>query len=287
MQVFNISEIAPLRGLTSPSRISYWDPENNTAVFSISLDGSSGTIGLINASLGTLGVFSTAGLNFEVAPVAGYILQLIASDPFNSSIFSTGSVTVRVLDAPMPPIVPTGQIVMTTPTVTATGYANNQPLSPPVQATLQDNPNGTYASPLTYSLLSFATGAAQSLCAINASLEIPTTTGVAAAQSLFSIASTTGVISVAAQSVNPTRGPWGSRPVFPFAGEKKPVVALVYVELENISCSCTCTCLCMLGNSETRIRIRVRISIFMIPVEPLVVHMIVDLERYKYTHCVH
>ena len=207
--VLNVSAAATVG--TRVGQIPFTSASNGTVVFSTVVDGSSGVLGITNTSTGVLSVISTAGLDYYTGKKQ-YLMQVQAKDPV-TLLVGSGIVTVNVLEAPTPPYIAPGQIIPI-PWVTGLGTVATpgQPASIPVSATLEANTynSALYKTTMAYSLIPYP--AALSVCGINATnngtnVSIPTTTGVAGAQSLFAIAPATGIISVAAA---PTV-PWQSR----------------------------------------------------------------------------
>ena len=186
------------------------DPENNTAVCSAVVDGSEGVAGYPNASTNVMTVLSTANLNFYTG-LRSYIMQVACHDPNNATLKDSGTVAVRVLEAPAPPVITAAQI-LAIPWAGTVGALSPTPVSATLPAAQY---NGTFTSPLTYLLVPYG-ATAFNACAINASSELATTTGALGGTPLFALASTTGVLSVAAV---PTVYPaWASRAVFPLGG---------------------------------------------------------------------
>jgi len=209
-QVFSLSAAATVG--TIFGNISFSTASTSGVVFSVAVDGSSGIVGITNSSLGLLGVLSTVGLDYYVGR-RQFIMQLNVRDAANPALTGTGQVTINVVEAPTPPTVATQVVPIPWTSSAGTGTSSTSP----VVATLAANLfNSTlYTSTLTYALIPYPQAA--TVCGIKVSnatgvnaTEYPTTTGLVGAGSLFSIAPTTGIVSVALVPTG-TFPPWNAR----------------------------------------------------------------------------
>ena len=215
-QALNISEAAQLGEIIGA--ISYWDPENTTARFSILSPSSGGIVAFANATAGTLAIADTTLLDFESGTTA-FTLTVQAVDTWNPLLSDSATVTLRVLDAPDAPVLLGGDSrILDSAAIVGAVF------STPVNATLQDNgpPPGPFAGSVSFSLLPFPQALA-ACPALALETEYATTTGSASTGApLFSINPTTGFLSVAAVPAVA----WTGRPARPADGFARAVYRL-------------------------------------------------------------
>ena len=191
------------------------DPENDTAVFNMVVDGSSGIVAFTNTTSGSLGVQSTSGLNYYTGK-RSYLLQIACHDPSNAAFAASGSVVLTVTEAPTPPVIQPAQIIAIPWTASSLlGTAATSPVAATLEANLFNSTR--YRSTLSYSIVPYPS--ALTLCSLNAtgnaSITYATSTGAAGASPLFAISPGSSVIVVAA---TPTPVPWIGRTTFALGG---------------------------------------------------------------------
>ena len=220
-QTLNVSEAAPIGNAVG--RMYFMDyygfqkfnspGPNGTVAFAITLDGSAGMFGFSNATTGAVTLLNNAALDYE-SGVTRYSMVVSGTLVSQPSLIGTGTLVINVIDAPDVPTVPLNQIISISDLI-ANNVGPGAALSPPLAASLQDNPAGRYNSTLVFTLLTPALSSSK--CGVNATVW-PTTTGAQGGTPLFSINASSGLLSVSARPVSPLPA-WPNAPLVPVLGQ--------------------------------------------------------------------
>jgi hypothetical protein len=192
----------PAGGLLVGS-VPYTDRNRDNVTFSIETDGANGRFILLpNGNIIVSTNQSLGSINFEQGGT--WPFQLVVRVTETSALrvplgccglYSTGRVQISLTDRDDPPVVTAGLQLFTTEIVVNTGAGGATGVS--VSASDEDNTaNGTFASPLVFSLLSPTQAAAVPACFANTKLYafVPTTDGTSTGPPIFSVNPSTGAL---------------------------------------------------------------------------------------------
>jgi hypothetical protein len=221
-------------GVTAGS-VYAWDPENTTIWYTLAVDGADGSFALDKAT-GALNISGrgpnatslvAVPLSFESLPNV-FTLQVQATQRNDTTMFGTGTYSVRLVDLNDPPFITRGQNLVLVDDFEGAGTNAGV-----IQAIDEDT--AAFAGPITYTQVFGAEAAAHPECRTGSSATLaawPSTddTTVTTANALFAVNSTTGLVTV--QRVPVAGKEWRTRSSFIYSSD---LVRVVYAVCINVT----------------------------------------------------
>ncbi len=200
--------------------VPFWDPENSTVAYSLTVDGSAGKL-LLDSATGAVTVAANSGsanstnatkasFNFEVLPNV-YTLSVTARQVNDSTMFSTASFVMQLVDQNDPPQITPDQ-ALSISEYASTSSALYTLVAGFVASTDEDT-NSSWANGTIYSLVASPTASQAAMCAQTS--KWPTVDKLQTGSALFSIDAATGAVSLVAMP----NALWGSITAFVASGQ--------------------------------------------------------------------
>ncbi len=177
--------------------VQWWDPENSTVSFTLTVDGAVGAF-TVNSTTGEVRVAPGEGTNAS-SPVAAplsfertssnLVLQVSAAQNNDTTMVSTGSFSVTLVDANDPPYITRGQSLTIQDTDTVSASAG-------IIVAL-DEDVGSFAAPLSYVQVFGADAVAACSVQSGSHPSVDETVAVTPSTNLFTVNPTTGEVTLA------------------------------------------------------------------------------------------
>ena len=236
----NVSEHAA--AFTVIGSISFVDPTGNSRpatafTWSILNDPTGGMFAITAAGVviianSTLNPPYGPGFNYALTGPGPYTLSIVLSDmtnPFNvGRAYTTAVITVQEINNP-PVLSPASQLVAFQEVLANSVPRTGTAVTSPITTYKENGPTSPFYSPVRVSLLPPASSACG---AIVAPAQVPTANGAVSGSPLFSINSTSGVVTLIGNASTATGAPWSLQAPFIFRGA---FVRVAYALCVNVS----------------------------------------------------
>jgi len=217
-----------------------WDPENSTVQYSIIVDGSNGklvlanmtgNISVANALVGANSTISQVPFNFETTG-GPLILSIMVSQRNDSSMFSSASYSVELVDLNDPPTMVKDQVLSLSEYASALNPSSTQyPVLAGIVNAYDEDTNSSWNNGTIFSLLAGASAAS----GCGQTKGWPTVDDTAGGTPLFSIDPATGAITLVANPLTGAPYEWRLRTPIVSNGKLLRVAYSVCVKATDIA----------------------------------------------------